>query len=428
MSAGVSRRGFLRGSAGTTAVLGASTFFGPWHFNKARAQDRPIRIGLTCDASGQYADSGKDDLRGIRMAIDECNAAGGVFGRKVVFVTEDTETNPETAARVATRFVTREDCTILIGAVHSGCAKAITQVADRHGAIYFNTNSSSASESREDCSRLKFVWDANATNFAKATVKNAVEAMGRRWVLLTNDYAWGHNASASTRTLVLTSGGRVLDNLLVPQNTRDFTIYLNQIKALKPDVVAAAVGGDDLKALRDQVIASGMNETPAWINSQQDWPDLWGRADQIFGVFGTTWYHKLRLPGVQDFVRRWRSANMDGPIPVPGNVSYNGYTATRELFAAMKRAGSTNNIRIVRQLETLRIPAHERMQHFDAYMNPNTHHLQQTVYLARAQKKPQDATDLCEIVGWSDPKSVEDPAAQALCSLIPYEAVRSVDS
>lgn len=424
----LTRRGLIRGGTAAAAAWAGLSVHGPWRFNTLRAQDKPIRIGLTCDATGQYADSGRDELRGIRMAIDECNATGGVHGRKVVWITADTETSPETGARVASRFIAQEDCTILIGAVHSGVASAITKVAERRGVIYFNTNSSSASEARENCSRCKFVWDANATNFAKATVKSAVEVMGRRWVLLTNDYAWGHNASASTRTLVLTSGGRVLDNLLVPQNTRDFASFLKQIQQIKPDVVAAAVGGDDLKALRDQVIAMNLQEKPAWINSQQDWPDLWGRADQIFGVFGTTWYHKLPLPGVAEFVRKWQAANKDGPIPVPGNVSYNGYMATRELFNAMKRAGSTNNIKIIRQLETLRVSARDRMQHFDAYMDPATHHLQQTIYLSRKQKAPKDNSDLCEIVGWSDPKSVEDPAAHALCALTPYEAVPSVDS
>ena len=51
-------------------------FHGPWHFNSAFAQSKPIKVGLTCDASGQYAASGQDDLRGIRMALDEVNAAG----------------------------------------------------------------------------------------------------------------------------------------------------------------------------------------------------------------------------------------------------------------------------------------------------------------------------------------------------------------
>ena len=116
------------------------------------------------------------------------------------------------------------------------------------------------------------------------------------------------------------------------------------------------------------------------------------------------------------------------PIPVPGNVSYNGYMATRELLRACERAGSTNNIAVIKQLEGVKVSARDRMQHFDAYMNPNTHPMQQTINLARRNPKPTDATDYFEIVNQSPPKDVEDPAAPDLCKLVPYEQVPVVDS
>lgn len=423
---GISRRHFVGGTVAAAGLTGATTFFGPWKHNTAYAQNKPIKLGLTCDASGQYGDSGQDDLRGIKLAIDEFNAKGGVLGRKVQFVTADTETTPATGSRIAERFITREDCSVLIGAVHSGVANAITQVAAKYGTIYLNTNSSAPSEAGENCSRIKFVWDGNGANFSKAAVRNAVQGIGKNWLLLTNDYVWGHTTSNATKTLVEAAGGKIVDNLLVPQNTRDFTSYLLKIQQLKPDVVATAIGGDDIKALRQQVTSLKLERGIAWINNQQDWPDVWGAPDSLFGVFGTTWYHKLNLPGVADFVKKWQATK--GPIPVPGNVSYNGYMATRELLRAMQRAGSTNNIKVIQQLENLKVTAAERMQHFDAFMDPRTHQMQQTVYLARRNPKPADKTDLFEIVSWTEPKLVADDAAPGKCKLVPYDKVPSVDS
>jgi len=424
----ISRRRFVQGSAMTAALAGTAGFYGPWQHNRAYAQAKPIKLGLTCDASGQFGDSGRDDLRGIRMAIAEFNAKGGVLGRKIEAITADTETTPATGSRIAERFVSREDCTILIGALHSGVANAITQIANKYGTIYLNTNSSAPSEAGENCSRVKFVWDGNGTNFSKAAVRNAVQSIGKNWLLLTNDYVWGHTTSAATKVQVEASGGKIVDNLLVPQNTRDFTSYLLKIQQAKPDVVATAVGGDDIKALRQQVVQLKLGEKPAWINNQQDWPDVWGAPDSLFGVFGTTWYHKLPLPGVADFVKKWQAANADGPIPVPGNVSYNGYMATRELLRAIERAGSTNNIKIIKELENLKVSATDRMQHFDAYMNPNTHQIEQTIYLARKSTKPADKTDLYELISWTEPKTAADDAAPGKCKLIPYEQVPAVDS
>ncbi|MGH6816914.1 MAG: ABC transporter substrate-binding protein, partial [Hyphomicrobiaceae bacterium] len=266
----ISRRALLTSAGVLTA---GATFFGPWRLNRAFAQSKPIKLGLTCDASGQFGASGQDDLRGIKMAIAEFNGKGGVLGRKIEWVTADTETTPATGSRIAERFITREDCAIVIGALHSGVANAITQVAAKYGTIYLNTNSSAPSEAGENCSRIKFVWDGNGTNFSKATVRNAVDKIGKNWLLLTNDYVWGHTTSAATKGIVEANGGKIVDNLLVPQNTRDFTSYLLKIQQAKPDVVAAAVGGDDFKVLRQQVTDMGLARSPAWLNNQQDWPD-----------------------------------------------------------------------------------------------------------------------------------------------------------
>jgi branched-chain amino acid transport system substrate-binding protein len=426
----ISRRGLIKASAMSAALAGTVGFFGPFKSTRVYAQGakKPIKIGFTCDASGQYGDSGQDDLRGAQMAIAEFNAKGGVLGRKIEWITADTETNPATGSRIAERFITRDECGFLIGAVHSGVANAITQVAAKYGTIYLNTNSSAPSEAGENCNRIKFVWDGNGTNFSKATVSNAVNSVGKNWMLLTNDYVWGHTTSAATKVQVEAAGGRIVDNLLVPQNTRDFTSYLLKIQQAKPDVVATAVGGDDIKALRAQVAQLKLDGKPAWINNQQDWPDVWGAPDSLFGVFGTTWYHKLPLPGVADFVKKWQAAHPNGPIPVPGNVSYNGYMATRELLRAIERAGAVNNIKIIKALEGHKMPAAERMQHFDAWIDPNTHQVQQTIYLARRNAKPSDDTDHYELISWTEPQAALDDAAPGKCKLTPYEQVPTVDA
>jgi len=426
----ISRRSVVHGSLMAAALAGSGAFFGPWKTNRVWAQGarKPIKLGLTCDASGQYGNSGQDDLLGMRLAIDEFNAKGGIAGRRIEWITTDTETNPATATRVAERFIAQEQCSFLIGAVHSGVANAITQVAAKYGTVYINTNSSAPSEAGENCSRIKFVWDGNGTNFSKAAVRNAVDKVGKRWLLMTNDYVWGHTTSAATKTLVEAAGGQIIDNLLVPQNTRDFTSYLLKIQQTRPDVVATAIGGDDIKALRQQVTDLKLEERTAWINNQQDWPDVWGAPDSLFGVFGTTWYHKLQLPGVADFVKRWQTAFPQSPIPVPGNVSYNGYTATRELLRAIERAGSTNNIAVIKQLEGLKMPAADRMQHFDAVIDPVTHQVQQTIYLARRNARPSDPTDMFEILSQTEPQNAMDDAAPGKCSLTPFDKVPTYET
>ena len=421
----LTRRSLLKKAGLLSAGAAAATFMGPWRYNRVygAASNKPIVIGLTSDASGQYANSGASDRRGMQMAISEFNARGGVLGRKVETMHLDTETTPATGSRVAERLITRNECAFLIGAVSSGVANAISQVAQKYGTVYLNTNSSSPTESGKNCHRVKFVWDGNGRNFAQAAVKNAISAYGTKWLLMTNDYVWGHNTSAATRKLVEQHGGKITDEILVPQGTRDFSAMLLKLQQASPQVVAAAVGGDDLKAMRQQVSQLGLGQKMAWINNQQDWPDVYGLPlDNLFGVFGTTWYWKLDLPGVADFVKRYQAAYPDAKIRVPGNVFYNGYMATRELLKAVERAGSTNNRKVIGELEGLKVSARDRMQHHDAYMNPGTHQMQQTVYLATANQGTKNPDDMFRILSQSSPEEIRDKGADAACGLESLDA------
>jgi branched-chain amino acid transport system substrate-binding protein len=402
----LSRRDFLRASALTAAGAALASCSPGAPSTGGTSGEKPIVIGMTSDSSGQYANSGAMDRRGMMMAIEEWNEKGGLLGRPIEWIHQDTETTPATGTRVAERMITQNEVAFLIGAVSSGVANAISQVAQNYGVIYLNTNSSSPTESGENRHRVKFVWDGHGGNFAKATVYNAIDTYGDQWLLLTNDYVWGHDTSAATRELAESFGATIVDELLVPQGTRDFSSYLLTIQQMQPDVVAAAVGGDDQKALRQQVIEQGMANEPAWINNQQDWPDIYGQTP--FGIFGTTWYYNLDLPGVDEFVQRYQQMYPDTSIVVPGNVFYNGYMATRELFKAVERAGTTNNIEVIKQLEQLRIPAEDRMQHHDAWMNPDNHHLQQTIYLGTENANPSEEYDIFEIVDYASPDEAMD--------------------
>jgi branched-chain amino acid transport system substrate-binding protein len=412
-------------------LAAGAAFYGPWKVNRVWAQSgkkKPLTIGLTMDASGQYGASGQMERLGAMLAIREFNEKGGVLGRPIEAIHIDTETTPATGSRVAERMITRNDVSFLIGALSSGVANAIGQVAQKYGCVYLNTNSSSPTESGRDCHRVKFVWDGNGTNFANAIVKNAIRTYGGNWVLLTNDYVWGHNTSKATRQLLEANGGKVIDELMVPQNTRDFSSYLLKLQQIKPAVVAAAVGGDDQKAMRQQVVQAKLDRAFGWINNQQDWPDVYGLGpDAIFGVFGTTWYYRLDLPGVKEFVAKYQKTYPGMAIRVPGNVYYNGYVATRELLRCVEEAGTTNNLAVIKKLEGRKMSAADRMQHNDAWIHPDTHQCQQTIYMASYNDKPAEKDDIFKILTQADPKAIADTASMQSCKLESYAQTPSYE-
>jgi branched-chain amino acid transport system substrate-binding protein len=414
----VRRRRLLTAFGASAAAAG---FAGPWTTRHAWAQARakkPLQIGLATDDTGQYAASGQDEQRGMLLAINEANERGGVIGRRITHTHTNTGGVAETGAAVAERMIVQQEVSFLIGGVHSGVANAMAKVAQKYGCSYFNSNSSSPSEAGQDCHRTKFVWDGNGTNFSISVVKGAMTGFGRDWVLITSDYVWGRNTAKGIRSIVESSGGRIVEELFVPQHARDFQPQLDRIRQLHPGVVATAVGGDDLKALRMQMRAAGLDRAVGWINNQQDWPDVYGMGrEQLFGIFGTTWYWGLPLVGVPEFVARYRAANADYRIKTPGNVFYNGYMAMRELLRAIERTGTTNNLKLIAELERLRVPAADRLQHHDAFMNPLTHQLQQTIYIAAYNSFPSQTDDLFRILGRMRPDEVQDAASAPQCKL-----------
>src|SRR5678816_1134190 len=102
--------------------------------------------------------------------------------------------------------------------------------------------------------------------------------------------------------------------------------------------------------------------------------------------------------------------------------------ATRELLRAVERAGSTNNIKVIKELEGLKVSAKDRMQNFDAYMNPATHQMQQTIYMASYNDKPAEKDDIYKILSAVPPAEVEDKAAPGACKLESYSDTPSYET
>ena len=122
------------------------------------------------------------------MAIDEYNARGGVLGREIVLVAQNSTLDPKRAAEVAEELITRSRIGFMVGAISSSVAASMSAVAQKHGVIFINTNSSAPSESVENAHRTKFVFDANGANFNRALLGYALaDRKSKRVLLLVED-------------------------------------------------------------------------------------------------------------------------------------------------------------------------------------------------------------------------------------------------
>lgn len=413
----ISRRTFLK--YGTVATIGGIPF---GKLGAAGAQTkRPIIIGIASEVSGNFADDSASERRGMIMAIDEFNAKGGVLGRKVEYRVEDTESDPSAATRKAKRLIDRERVDFVTGAIFSTCANAISEVCQREGVVYINSNGSSNVCSNENCHKVSFTVDANSHMFNYAVGPWAARNLGKKWYYFTHDYTWGKSGTAAFRSIMKAEGGEEVGEILVPLGTRDFSAQLIKVINAKPDCVMVTIGGLDTAAFMEQVVDFGAHKKLNFVFTLKDFPAVWSTGpEKNFGIFGYTWYHKFDLPGVKDFVARYKKRWPDASIPVPDNESYNGYIAVRELLRAVERAGTTRSHDVIKALEGWTFT--DNMRHHPTTIRDFDHQFIQTMYVMKAKPKEQmtDNTDFMEVIGIVKPEDAAYKRAESRCKMESY--------
>lgn len=368
----------------------------------------PILIAHVTPSSGRFATHAEADRRGVQMAIDEFNDRGGVLGRAIVLVSRDPTLDSDHAAQVATELIERTKISYMVGAIHSGIAASMSAVCQQHGVIFVNTNSSSLSESTTDAHRTKFVFDAHGANFDRALIKFALaDRASKRVLLLTEDYVFGHSNAAASRKLIDQAGGTVIGEIIVPEAMPDPARIVQQIAASEADVVVIGVTGDNQIKLFAQVDPA-LLKRQFWLLNEVDWPELYMAPGTMRPLFGTTWAWNLDTPGTAEFVARYRERYGHTKLNYPGDVTHSAYIGAKALLMSIERAGTTDNHTVIKELEHYTWTAAERMQHDAAYMDPTSHHVQQTIYIARWNPYTERPQDGLEILGQITPDQARD--------------------
>lgn len=392
--------------------------------NLVLAADDVVRMGVNSPASGNYADMGAAERRGMIMAVEEFNARGGVLGKKIKMIVEDTETDPAAAARKAQKLIERDKVHFMLGAVSSSCAVAISEVAQRGNTVYFNTNTNSSTCTGKHCHRCNFRVGPNNHMLVFGVAPWIARNVGKNWYFITHDYTWGRSGTKEFRDILKKEGGKELGESIIPLGTRDFSSYLIKIRNLKPkpDIVMCTIGGVDNTAMMEQIFEFGMDKDFLFGFSLRDYSDAFtvGLGKNI-GTFAIEWYHLLDTPGTKEFVANYKKRWPDAKIPIPENNTYQGYIGTRTMLRAVERANSLKTNDIIRALEGHTI--YDNMKTYPTYIRPWDHQFVQEVYIARAKtaEEAKDSTDFYEVIGSMKGPDIVRSRAENPCKLEPFK-------
>ncbi|MFW5834761.1 MAG: ABC transporter substrate-binding protein [Pseudomonadota bacterium] len=219
------RRSFLE-SALAGGAFGAA-YLGLGRDRVAKASG-PITIGHHAELTGGFSSWGYWHDKAARKAAEIINEAGGIAGRELRLVTEDTESNPAAGARKLRALIQRQRADFVTGSVHSGIMLASIPVATELKTIYFSTGEATEATGSQG-TRYAFRTGNDTYTLSGAGAPWAFENLGKNWTMIFPDYAWGHSHHQEHKRVIEALGGTVNEPISVPLDARDLVPYLAKI-------------------------------------------------------------------------------------------------------------------------------------------------------------------------------------------------------
>ncbi len=297
-----------------------------------------IPVGEYSSLTGTTATFGQSTHRGVEMAVQETNASGGVLGKQVKLLTEDTQSKPEEAALAVTKLITRDGVKALIGEVASSRSLAAAPIAQANKIPMISPGSTNPEVTKKGdyIFRVCYIdpfqgqviakFVANSLNLKQVGILRDVK----------NDYSVGL-ADYFTQTFAA-SGGKVVADQAYSEGDTDFKAQLTAIKASSPEAVIVPGYYQEAALIVKQARELGM--TIPFIGGD-GWDsekliEIGGEA--MNGTYFTNHYSPDDTSQiVQNFVKKYEQQYGQ---QVPDAMAALGYDAAMILFDAMRRAGT----------------------------------------------------------------------------------------
>src|SRR5215213_3126870 len=302
-----------------------------------------IKVGVYGDLSGQTSSFGESTRDGVKMAVDEINAAGGISGRKVETVIEDDQGQPQQASTVVTKLINQDRVHAILGEVASSNSLAAAPKAQEAKVPMITPSSTNPKVTQvgDYVFRVCFTDDfqgAVAAKFAANTLKARKAAVLGDF---NSDYSKG-----MTQYFVQEftgSGGQIVTQQSYTQTDADFKGQLTNIRAAAPDVIFVPGYYGQVGVIAKQAKELGI-KAPLLGGDGWDSPKLFelGGAS-LDGAYMVNHYSTDDpSPAVQKFVAAYKAKYG----AVPDAIAALGYDAMNVLADAIKRAGGTDSAKL----------------------------------------------------------------------------------
>ncbi len=383
-------------------AVGAAQLAGPFIIS-ARGEE-PVKIGLDNPLTGTYAAVGKNELIGCQYAVEQINAKGGILGRHVELLVEDsTSGDSSTAVQKARKLIDRDKVNFLVGNVNSALAVAMAGVAYEKGVFMMDPGGHTDAITGTGCHWNVFRICNTTQTEANAVAGTLVKDYGKKFYYITPDYAFGHTLEAGMIKAVAALGGSRAGGALTPLGTTDFSSYLIAAEAAKPDVIIFLVQGDDQVNALKQAVQFGLEKRVHLAGAQGELEPLEGLPPEArIGTWVFEWYwNQPGVPHVAEFVAAIKKKT--GRVPTAR--TWFGFAGTWSCALAANGAKSLEAVKMAKFLQGYKLPPEVALMPDGAYFRAGQNQLIPDLFVGHAQASgsaPDDLFKVTQVVKGAD--------------------------
>ncbi len=411
-SRNIGRRTVIKGAVAAGVVQFASPFI-----HTARAADI-VKIGLNDPLTGTYAELGKNEQIGCELAVEQINAKGGILGRKVELLVEDsTSADTGTAVQKGRKLIERDNVDFLLGNVNSAMAIALGQVSNELKRLHIVTGGHTDSVTGSDCHWNVFRVCNTTRMETNSVAKTLFTKYGKRWYFITPDYAFGHTLQQGFEASLKAFGGTEVGADLSPLGATDYSSYLIKAQAANPDVIIFLHAGQDMINALKQAVQFGLDKRFHIAGAQQELEVLNALSPNArIGTWVFEWYWKQpNVPHVAEFVAEIKKRT-GGKVPTARH--WFGYASTWTCALIANQEKSLDAVKLAKALEGFKLPPEVALMPNEPFYRAGDHQLMPSLYVGHAVEsgsEPEDLFHVDEVVKGTD---VALPVSETGCHMV----------
>ena len=294
--------------------------------------------------------------KGMELALEQANASGGVFGRKIEIVSRDDNGNPGDAVRVAEELLSRENVQFLMGTFASNVGLAVADFARQKKVLFIAAEPLTDKITWQSGNRYTFRLRASTYMQTAMLIPEAARLKKKRWAIVYPNYEYGQSATAAFKALLKKAQPDVefVAEQAAPLGKIDGGAVAQALADAKPDAIFSSLFGADLARFVREGNTRGLfkgREVFNLLGGEPEYLDpLKDEAPSGWYVTGYPWY-AIGTPEHKRFLDAYQKKY--GDHPRLGSVV--GYTTVASAVAAMKRAGSLDSEKLVAAMEGLQV-------------------------------------------------------------------------